>query len=310
MDYGFTHSGRVYESDTVVEKYSLHNVINEPGKLAIHVRKSISRFDLKNEATIIYQTTQLGDFLQINDQVKKAGFFCNIKDTAATTDRLFQKEDIAIFAFTINTSEIKEYGFRITKKELPKAKRVKYGDDLLQFDSHEHLAHVFGAKNVKKDIYFFSENELAKCSVLYLNTERQAVFIWEDGENNCKLSNLLLGGHQMLQSSLEDQRFVSQSSWYLKNGMRAGMTIYELRMLNGKDFNFYSGNSERTGMVYPDVSGRINFELQNVILGCMNCRDSKFLSASMMSAEEAISEQRILFILSIILSPIAASPQN
>jgi hypothetical protein len=138
-------------------------------------------------------------------------------------------------------------------------------------------------------VYFFSENELAKCSVLFLNTDRQVVFLWEDGDNNCTLSNLLIGGQQMLKSSLEHSNFIGQNSWHTKNGLHAGMTLYELRMLNGQDFKFYSGNSDQTGMVLPDKTGRVNFEQQGVILGCMNCRDPKFLSSSEMSAEEAHS---------------------
>ncbi|MEO6719745.1 MAG: hypothetical protein ABIN67_05225 [Ferruginibacter sp.] len=307
LEHGFVDAGKDYQGDTVVNLFNCRRIINEPGKLITTINKSLSRYNVTGESLITYQTEDFNEFLQIKQQVKSAGFLCYANDSIISSGVLYQKNDLSVYVFTMDSDSAKQYAFRVKRKMLPKVKSVRFAEDLLQFTSHEYLAYVFGEKNVKKDVYFFSENELAKCSVLFLNTDRQAVFLWEDGENNCTLSNLLIGGQQMLKSSLENNSFVSQNNWRLKNGMHAGMTLYELRMLNGQDFKFYSGNSDHTGMVLSDISGKVNFDQQGVILGCMNCRDSKFMTTSVMSAEEAIGEQRILFILSIILSPITAS---
>ena len=308
LQYGFTESGREYEGDTVVHLFSGKRIINEPGKLITAINRLISKYELNGESMLGYQTDDFNEFLQIKQQVKKAGFFCYANDSTVSSGLLYQKEDMTIYTFIKDTAGAKLYGLRLKQKILPKAKSIRFAEDLLQFTSHEYLVYVFGEKNVKKDVYFFSENELVKCSVLFLNTNRQAVFLWKDGENNCTLLNLLIGGQQMLKSSMESNDFVAQNIWRLKNGMHAGMTLYELRMLNGQDFKFYSGNTDHTGTVLSDITGNVNFDQQGVILGCMNCRDPKFLSTAVMSAEEAISEQRILFVLSIVLTPINAAP--
>ena len=309
LDYGFVSRGRQYEGDTTVFSYSLRRIVSEPGKLTTITRKSISRYDIAGESSVLYKTNLPTEFAQIKDQAKRAGFICYTEtDSIIPSDLLYQKEDMTVHAFKTGGDDSMQYAFHIKRKLLPRLKNIRYAEDLLQFTSHEYLAYVFGEKNVKKDVYFFSENELAKCSVLFLNTDRQVVFLWEDGTNNCKLSNLLIGGQQMLKSSMEHNNFVGQNTWRLKNGMHAGMTLYELRMLNGQDFKFYSGNSDQIGMVLADNTGKINFEQQGVILGCMNCRDSKFLTTSVMSAEEALSEERILFVLSIILTPVQPRP--
>ena len=156
---------------------------------------------------------------------------------------------------------------------------------------------------MKKDIYFFAGNEIAKCSVLFLNTDRQVVFIWDDEENRCKISSLLLGGQQNLQSSIESGKYVEENSWALKSGIRPGMSLMELRLLNGNDFRFYGGSSPNSGSVIPGETGKIDFKKEEVILACLNCKDEKFTTAKVINADDSIDEGRILFVLSVILNP-------
>ena len=85
-------------------------------------------------------------------------------------------------------------------------------------------------------IYFLSGNEIAKCSVLFLNTNRQVVFIWSDEENRCSISSLLFGGQLNLKSSMETGKYVAENNWMLKSGVRPGMSLLQLRILNENDF--------------------------------------------------------------------------
>ena len=190
------------------------------------------------------------------------------------------------------------------KKRFPKSKDIYYADDLLTFTSHEYLVHYFGEQNVKKDIYFLSGNEIAKCSVLFLNTNRQVVFIWADEQNRCAISSLLFGGQQNLASSKESGKYVEENNWSLKSGIRPGMSLLELRMLNGNDFKFYGGNSINSGSVIPDGVGKLDFKKEEIILACLNCRDDKYSTAKVVNADDSIEEGRILFVLSIILNPL------
>ncbi len=189
------------------------------------------------------------------------------------------------------------------KKILPNPKDVNYGDDLLVFNSHEYLSYYFGKGNVKNDIYFLSENEVARCSVLFLNTNRQVVYIWKDDVNKCTIDHLLFGGQQKLESLKQNDNFIAENNWILKSGIHAGMSLFELRRLNENDFKFYGGNSANSGLVLQDNAGKLNFKRENIYLGCMNCNDKNFSSAAIINADDAIADEKILFVLTIALNP-------
>ena len=54
------------------------------------------------------------------------------------------------------------------------------------------LVSYFGEKNVTQDLYYFSENELKKCSVLFSGTLYQVAFVWGDENNLDNLSYIIV----------------------------------------------------------------------------------------------------------------------
>ena len=265
------------------------------------IRRSIIRKDIKDNTLITFNTVSLTEYSNLKLQLKNKGFFCNREDVDSPS--IYQNKDLSVVSSVYVEDTTKWYSLQFHKKIFPKAKDIYYADDLLTFTSHEYLVHYFGEKNVKKDIYFLSGNEIAKCSVLFLNTNRQVVFIWEDEENRCTISNLLFGGQQNLKSSQESGRYIEENHWALKSGIRPGMSLAELRLLNGDDFRFYGGNSVNSGSVIADNKGKLDFKKESIILGCLNCRDEKFTMANVIHADDSLDEGRILFVLSVIINP-------
>ena len=75
-------------------------------------------------------------------------------------------------------------------------------------------------------------------------------------------------------------------------------------------FNFNAGNSSNTGMILTESTGKINFKKENIILGCMNCTDAAFYKKTVISSDEAIEEERILFVHTIILDPVKTKAEE
>jgi hypothetical protein len=301
-DKGFAPAGKAVQKDTALRMYDYRRTKNF--KKTDSVSRAITRADMTDGAFIRYETTSSLEFSNLKTQLRNEGFYCNGAESADNTSPLlFQKKDLCARAYVKTADSLNWYIVQVQKKVFPRSKDIYYANDLLTFTSHEYLVYYFGEENVKKDIYFLAGNEIAKCSVLFLNTKRQVVFIWGDEENRCDISSILLGGQLNLQSSVETGKYVAENNWMLKSGVRPGMSLLQLRMLNGNDFSFYGGNSVNSGAVLPENSGKLNFKKEEVILGCLNCNDEKFGTAKVVKADDSLEDGRILFVLSIIINP-------
>ena len=299
----FFFTSTTKHGDNLVKMYDYKAEIKKK-KPVDSIKRSIIKKDNKDEFTLTYQTASTEEFADLITQLKQAGFYCSQDEEAGDTKPLlFQYRDVTVTTFTETKDSISTCSLLFYKKIFPDPQDINYADDLLCFTSHEYLVHYFGEENVKKDIYYFSGNELAKCSVLFLNTGRQVVFIWNDEVNKRDIANLLFGGQQRLKSLMGSDKFIAESNWIFKSGIHAGMPLYELRVLNGGDIKFYGSSSVNAGIVVPDNSGKINFKKEEIVLGCMNCSDGKFASSSILNADDALTEGKILFILSVILKP-------
>jgi len=112
----------------------------------------------------------------------------------------------------------------------------------------------------------------------------------------------------MAESNLQYESNIPENLWRLKSGIRPGMSLYQLRKLNDAAFNFNGGNSASTGKIATDSTGKLDFKRESVILGCMNCTDPAFAKRKIMNSDDAIEEERILFVQTIILEPVKAKP--
>ncbi len=304
-----------YFGDTAVTMYQTIPVISfNKKKQADSENRKFTRSVLKETFIHTYQTTSAAEYGNIIKALKKKGFYCEYEkdSTLSPAAYLYQHEDYTAEASIKREEDTAWYSITFYKKIFPGGKGLYFAEDLLQFTSHEYLVYYFGAKNVIKDIYYFGGNDIAKCSVLLINSKRQVIFIWRDGINRRKISNLIFGGQHKLKSqegkdsiTAEKGRdsIIAENSWLLKSGIHAGMSLFDLREVNKKNIAFCGGNAPNPGLVFPESTGKVDFKNNDVILSCMNCNDDKFLSAKIMYADKAMKDGRIFFILTIVLYP-------
>ena len=239
-------------------------------KDTLNIHRTIEICRAKNNFSFTYITSLKKEFDESLRELKESGFFCgNEKDT---TGMLFQRKNITVQASTLKEADDTLYSLVINQQELPLPETIQFAEDLLQFYSHEYLVGVFGESNVIKDLYYFSEKDVAKCSVLFPKTSRQAVFIWEDNVNLCKPAYLIIGGNMNTSSISNYDGVIGENVWNSKAGIYSGMSLNSLMALNGNSFKFYGKNSPSPYMIVPENTGSINFKTNRVVLGCLNPR--------------------------------------
>jgi hypothetical protein len=162
------------------------------------------------------------------------------------------------------------YTITTYKKNLPKAKDLMYAEDLLAIDAHVYLEAVFGSGNVKEDRFFFSENLSKKCSIIFPNTSRQAIFLWGDEDNLKDLQFVIIGEP----ASGGETRSINQMTlpvWKSKQGIFCGMNIKEIEKINGDQISFYKWRSPLAGTMALGNKGNLDFNKIEIVLDCMNC---------------------------------------
>lgn len=216
---------------------------------------------------------------------------------------VYQKRNITIQPRVKKEEDKDVYSFIIEKKKLPQAKDIVHVEDLLKINSHEYLAAVFGVNNVKKDVFYFSEKEVNKCTILFPNTSMQAIFIWNDEVNNRDISLLIIGGQFSVGNEM-NYRSVGQSKWRSLNGIYQGMSLKELSQINGGNINFYGWDNEEGGFVVPEKQGQIDFKKTGIKLTCLDCNEDKFYSNSdIIPSSAVLKENRRVFVSAMILAP-------
>ena len=299
----FVPSGSRSQNGTLVNIYSPKpEKKSKKKKDTLTIKRTIEWSHLKNNFSFTYLTSLKDEFDENLRILKETGFFCgNEKDTVAV---LFQRRDV-----TVQARLVKEptgdtlYSLFYQQHEVPIPDSIQVAEDLLRFTSHEFLVSVFGEKNVIKDLYYFSEKEFSKCTVLFPKTSRQAVFIWNDEANLCKPAYLVIGGNTNTASSANYDGVIDENVWHSKDGIYSGMSLYSLIKLNGNGFKFYGKNSKFPYMVVPENSGTLNFNKSRVVLGCLNPTGSSLLNNATISAEDIISDNLGLYVFMIMLMP-------
>lgn len=296
----FVPVDRDWQNDTVVNTYRLR--IKSDANDTIPVTRILETYQSGIDFSFALQTSSRLDYDEARSDLKGSGFFCSNEDD--TSDLyLYQRKNISIQVNARTDPGDTLYSFHFYYKDLPSAASVRYADDLLYFTSHEYLVSVFGEKNVKKDLYYFSEKEITKCSVLFPYTKRQAVFIWGDEANLSELSYILIGGNLPTKSSISYNNVVAENSWTSKEGVYSGMSLRNLARLNESDFRFYGKNSEFPLMVVPENTGKINFKKNVVVLSSLSNSSSRILDNNIVKVNDALQEGPGLFVLMYMLSP-------
>lgn len=301
----YIFAGTETVGDTTFRNYHYRAAIASRKKQADGVSRKCVFTLLKNTSTLTYQTSSEAEYKKIIESLKKDGFYCEYeKDSSITpSSYVYQHESYSAEVCKKQSEGVEMYSLTFFKKTFSPSNNLQTAEELLEFTSHEYLVYYFGEKNVKKDLYYFADNDIVNCSVLFINTKRQVIFVWKDGLNRRKISNLLFGGQHNLKSQQTYESVIAENAWMLKSGLRIGMPLIELRTLNDHNISFCGGKAPNPGLVLPESSNKIDFSAADVILGCNNCNDDKFLSAKQMNSDRALDDGRILFVLSIVLYP-------
>ena len=298
----FLPAGNKVNNNIVVNIYSLKPEKKKKKKDTLNIRKTIEIFHTKDKSSFTYITSLENEYTESLDELKEAGFFCG--NESDKVNILFQKKDISVLANRIiekNGDTL--YSIAINQQVLPLPEEIQFAEDLLKFYSHEYLVSVFGKANVIRDIYYFSEKDVTKCSVLFPKTSRQAVFIWEDDINLCKPAYLIIGGNMNARTITNYDGIISENVWNSKDGIYSGMSLNSLVRLNGNSFKFYGKNSDSPYMIVPEKTGAVNFTTNRVVLGCLNPSGSRLLNNATIGADEIQSDNLGIYVYMMMILP-------
>lgn len=267
-------------------------------------KRSIDLYKKGDLKCFAFHTSSANEYTNGQKKIIEAGFYYDEKlDISKAPLVLFQKKNITIEAFSEIEVGIPQYTFLLKKKEMPVPDSIRYAEDLLKFDSHEYLVSFFGAANVKKDNYYFSEKEFKKCSVIFGNSPRQAVFIWDDENNYNQLSCVLISNVILTESAIKFDGIIGINEWELTNGIYPGMSLKELLKINEADFEFYGEKSELAWIVKSNTAGKIDFKKMLVTLSCNNCNGEKIFNKHVVKAMDIAWENLKLYVYNIIIFP-------
>lgn len=307
---GFVTAGKSlqenFDEKTFIEnrKAKAKSKAKSKQKDTLAIVRSIDLYKKDNSEYYVLHTSSKQEFADGCNRLKKGGF---LYDSSKTKDlnlpMFFQKRNISVVTNFSMRDDSPDYTFVLQKKGLPKQGDIQYAEDLLRFDSHEYLVSFFGQRNVKQDVYYFTEKELKKCSVLFPNTNQQVTFVWNDETTLSKLSYILISGILPTKGGVQFSASVSQNKWTLKNGIYSNISIRELLDLNEGDFEFYGRDSEFSYMVVPESNGNIDFKKIGITLGCFDCASSSLLDQRKISVRSAIERGLAMHVIYIMILP-------
>ncbi|RYD88047.1 MAG: hypothetical protein EOP50_19745 [Sphingobacteriales bacterium] len=195
------------------------------------------------------------------------------------------------------------YSVKVEREMLPKLRDITFAEDLLPLKSHEYLCTVFGAGNVTRDVFRYSESDSNYCSVLFANSPREVIFIWEDESNYRDISFMIVGGNMLTNGTARNSNMVTSNEWQSKQGVYAGMKLEELQELNQGKVTFHGFGTEKPGMLMAG-SGKLDFSRLGVVLSCLNCTNNRSMETqTVVDSERALEEERKVYVSSIIIMP-------
>lgn len=224
-------------------------------------------------------------------------------DSTAMVDSntFYQKGELTVHIGEVVRDDIRVFRLIVERRPVPSSSKIRFAEDLLGFDSHQALIAMFGQNNVRKDLYFFTELDTVRCSVIFPKSNRQAIFLWEDQESLRKLSFLIIGGSLRPGSEPEENdQSTALNAWRSSSGMYTGMRISELLRINEQDFNVFGNQSEFAMMAVPEKKGNIDFKVTGAVFGCLNCSGNPTMRKEKVSAQGAVNAGLQLYITSLV----------
>jgi len=271
-------------------------------KKPVQIRQGVDFYQNNGSRYFVFHTLDLDDYQNGERRLIKSDF---IYDKKKNIDRdsliLFQKKNLSVLASIEVEDSIAKYTFKLKQRKIPDS--VLYAEDLLQFDSNEFLESYFGEKNVTKDLYYFSEKELKKCSVLFNGTLYQAAFVWGDENNLDNLSYIIVSNLLPTKDGKQNSIVNENNSWKFQNGIEHGMALKDVLRLNEADFDIYGTKSDFAFMVNPDNRGKINFKKTALMFNCRDCSDNIIFDQPDISALDIVKAKLPMRVFDIIIYP-------
>lgn len=269
--------------------------------------QSVRTIAIESKADITaihYQTSLLQERDALLQQLKATGFKCYIDDSIGRgDDKVLQYGNLRAYTSVEVRDSVQLYTLIIERKELPKAKDLVFAEDLLPINSHEYLCYIFGERAVKKDVFYYSETETNTCSVLFPNTNRQLIFIWNDEKNYSNTAFILVGGQLRPTGAPQSTISIEHNLWRSRQGVYSGMTLRELQTLNEEPINFYDWGQEQEGMLAPKNQGKLDFTRIGLVMNCLNCHEGSYQQAGVVSSESQIQQDKKVYVSTIIILP-------
>lgn len=227
----------------------------------------------KDATGIIYRTSVKAEYDHWKEELKKIA----VPFSKDEGNELFfdHKRSITIHCTSEKIDTTTTYILSAHKQQFPNPGDLQFAEDLLEIDAHVYLENIFGRQNVKEDHFYFSENLKKKCSIIFPNTSRQAIFLWNDEKHLKGLAFIIIGEYES-KSVQNNQSPLTLAQWRSKQGISCGMNLKELEMINQKEISFYRWRTAQSGTLAKN-SGEIDFSRVEIVLDCMNC---SFVSSS------------------------------
>lgn len=259
---------------------------------------------LTNGATIEleYKTSSRQEYISLQNELKAGSFQYAPTNTTVTDSVLYQRQNFTVLCSAQKIDTAFCYVIKASKRTIPKPRELLFAEDLLQLDSHEYLAAAFGRQNIKTDWFPLSANEAKKCTIIFPNSSRQAIFLWKDGDNQREISFIIIG--EQWSSHEKAATTIVLSDWRSRQGIYCGMSLKELQNINQEPINFYNWRTESAGFLAPKNHGQIDFEQLKPVFNCMNCG---FLyvdkSQDIIQSSYAIDENQKVYVGSYVVLP-------
>ena len=298
---GYSKSSQGFAHDSIAQTWQPKK--NTKKKKEV-VRTEIERSQYGKINTLHYRTSSLKDYLALRGRLKKEGFECPA-DTSIECDLplVYTRKNLTINVNMKVEEEDTLYTFRIDERKLPGPIKVQYAEDLLQLESHLEVEHIFGEANVKKDKYYFTDDEWAPCTVIFPNTSRQAVFLWQNDSTYSELYSVIFGGNLNASTNITYSSQVAENSWVLSNGIHCNLNLRELIRMAGGNFQFYGKKSDMFLSIVPGSAPDLELKDITVVLGCLNCNNSSILDVEKVNAQDALRTGLGMFVITVMLTP-------
>ena len=265
-------------------------------------KRSVSITIKNNCKDYMLHTSALNEYLAGGRSLVKAGFvYDTSKDISKDTCMIFQKANMMVKMSSALEDGIRGYCIELKVSAVPSS--IMYAEDLLQFNSHQFLASFFGTENVRRDIYYLTEKEFKRCSVLFSGTRRQAVFVWDDEFNLNTLAYIIVTNALPTEGAKSNDPLPGNNEWKLKSGVCPGMGLKDLLKINEIDFDIYGKKSELAFLVRPNEYGKIDFKRTAIMLSCPDCFDNKIFNQPVVSALDVAKANLPMRVFDIVIYP-------